>query len=556
MAAFSGTLWQVNRRLHLPGLAAAGTLVLGLINLASALTPNQVPRNDLLQALEPLEVAAIAHALAVPAAAALLVCAPYLQRRRRGACYLACALLLLLGVLNLVKGLDGEETLACVALAAFLWWRRDAFAVAHDPVSLRSAVWRIPALVVGTVLLAFVSVWLAARWASFGLLARETGDLLLWSKGPIRFRDEFGRLPLAIELLTLGSLASAAYLVLRPLAAPRALPDWRVRRIAERLVREHGRDTLAFFKLRRDQQYVFEPGGRAFVGFRIDNGVMLCSGEPVGPPEAVPDAIAEAAAFAERHGLRLAALGVRESLLPLYLGAGLHALYVGDEAIVETKRFSLEGRPIRKVRQSVARLERERYTTELAELGSLDEPTLTELERVAERWRAGAPERGFSMAMDSLRNEHQGDSVVVLGRDADGAIAGFLHFVPVCGTAAVSLSAMRRERSAPNGLSEFLVVRAIEGLRERGIEEVSLNFAAFARLLHSPRTRSERLLGRAVTLANPYFQIESLYRFNAKFFPRWEPRYLVYDRLLALPRIGLATMWIEGQLRKPFARAS
>ena len=51
--------------------------------------------------------------------------------------------------------------------------------------------------------------------------------------------------------------------------------------------------------------------------------------------------------------------------------------------------------------------------------------------------------------------------------------------------------------------------------------------------------------------ANPFFQIESLYRFNAKFFPRWEPRYLVYEGAFGLPARGLAAMWAEGQLPKP-----
>jgi lysyl-tRNA synthetase class 2 len=115
----------------------------------------------------------------------------------------------------------------------------------------------------------------------------------------------------------------------------------------------------------------------------------------------------------------------------------------------------------------------------------------------------------------------------------------------------MSLSAMRRDPDTPNGLMEFLVARAVELLRERGVEDVSLNFAAFNRLLQSPAHAGERFLGRLIALANPYFQIESLYRFNAKFFPRWEPRYLVYERTLALPRVGLAVMFAEGQLPKP-----
>ena len=80
---------------------------------------------------------------------------------------------------------------------------------------------------------------------------------------------------------------------------------------------------------------------------------------------------------------------------------------------------------------------------------------------------------------------------------------------------------------------------------------MSLNFAAFAKWMHSPEKRHERVLGRLVALGNPFFQIESLFRFNAKFFPRWEPRYLVYEGALGLPRAGIAALWAEGQLWKP-----
>jgi lysyl-tRNA synthetase class 2 len=116
----------------------------------------------------------------------------------------------------------------------------------------------------------------------------------------------------------------------------------------------------------------------------------------------------------------------------------------------------------------------------------------------------------------------------------------------------MSLSFMRRDRGTPNGLTEFLVVRSIELLRERGIEELSLNFAAFARLLQRPGSPVDRMLGRIVSLGNSFFQIESLYRFNAKFAPRWEPRYLVYEGTLGLARTGLAAMRAEGQLRRGF----
>jgi lysyl-tRNA synthetase class 2 len=159
------------------------------------------------------------------------------------------------------------------------------------------------------------------------------------------------------------------------------------------------------------------------------------------------------------------------------------------------------------------------------------------------------------MAMDSLHGHHGEETLVLLARDADDRIRGVLHFVPCYGHPAVSLSFMRRDPETPNGLTEFMVASATELLRDRGIQEVSLNFATFARWMHSPAGWPERVMGRLVALANPFFQIESLYRFNAKFFPRWEPRYMVYEGgPLGLPRTGLAVMWAERQLPKPSLR--
>jgi lysyl-tRNA synthetase class 2 len=235
----------------------------------------------------------------------------------------------------------------------------------------------------------------------------------------------------------------------------------------------------------------------------------------------------------------------------MYERMGLRTLYLGDEAIVDLAKFSLKGRPIRKVRQSVTRLQKAGFQAELHNLETLDPGTVATIEKVIEVGRQGAPERGFSMAMDSINGHAGRHTMVLLARDGEGTIRGVLHFVPCYGREAVSLSFMRRDPDTPNGLTEFMVAQAAELLRDRGLDEMSLNFAAFAKWMHSPSGWLERTLGRLVALGNPFFQIESLYRFNAKFFPRWEPRYLVYEGTLGLARAGIAAMWAEGQLPKP-----
>ena len=539
---------------RLPAFAALAAAIVGLVNIASALSPNVRWRGHLLLQFEPVEAIRLFHALAFPAGAALLLVAPYLAKRRRRAWEVAVALMLLLGLFDLLKGLDFEETIITWAAAAILLLGRKEFRVRHDPITLRSAIWRVPFLGLTGLAAAAVATWAAQGHPSLHTVAVQTADLLQWQQGPIHYHHHFGWIPLGVHLLEIGTLLAIAYVIFRPLTAPRALPSPAAREVASDLVRAHGADTLAFFKLRADEHYLFSEDRRAFVGYTIENGVMLLSGDPVGPPDAFPGLLAQARGFAEARGLKLGALGASESLRRLYEQLGLRTIYLGDEAIVELDRFSLEGRPIRKVRQSVTRLGKAGYEAVLCELGALDPGVLEQVENVVERGRQGAPERGFSMAMESLQGQHDHETLLVIARDGEGAIRGVLHFVPCYGRPAVSLSFMRRDPETPNGLTEFLVVRAIELLRERGVEELSLNFAAFAKWMHSPSKRHERVLGKLIALGNPYFQIESLYRFNAKFFPRWESRFLVYEGAFGLPRAGIAALWAEGQLPKPALR--
>ena len=555
------TLIKQNTSRFTPALAAIAAALVGLINVASTLTPNIRWRGHLLLELEPVQAIRLSHAFALPAGVALLLVAPYLLKRRRRAWQAAIVLMALLGLLDLLKGLDFEETAITWGVALALLAAGTGFRVEHDQLTLRSAFWRVPLL--GTVALAIsaLAAWASEGHPSWSRVATETGDLLLWRNGPIHFHHHgylfHHRLiwvPLGVHMVELGTLLVIAYVIFRPLAGPTALPGPASRRRAAELVRSYGSDTLSFFKLRTDEHYLFSDDRRAFVGYRIENGVLLLSGDPVGPADALPELLSELRAFAHVRGLKLGAVGASEQLRPMYEGLGLRTIYLGDEAVIELDHFSLEGRAIRKVRQSVSRLAKAGFSAELHAVAELDRRTAAEIDRVLELGRDGAPERGFSMAMDSIGGPHADQTLVMLARDGDRAVKGVLHFVPCYGRPAMSLSFMRRDPGTPNGLTEFMVVRAAELLRDRGVDELSLNFAAFARWMHSPSKRSERLLGRLIALGNPFFQIESLYRFNAKFFPRWEPRYLVYDGPLGLPRAGIAAMWAEGQLYKPAFR--
>src|SRR5438270_3850681 len=338
-----------------PAVAAVAAALVGIVNIASALTPNIHWRGHPLLGIEPVQGMRLFHALALPAGAALLLVSPYLLKRRRRAWQAAIVLMFALGLFDLLKGLDFEETALTWGVAAALLAGGRQFRVRHDPVTLRSAIWRVPLLGLGGLVLAGVATWAKQGHPSVTSVLRETGDLLIWQPGPIHYERHamlhahFAWIPLAVHLVEISTLLAIAYVIFRPLAPARALPGPASRRLAAELVRAHGRDTLSFFKLRADKQYFFSEDRRAFVGYRIENGVLLLSGDPVGPEDAFRPLLAQLRGFAERRGLKLGGVGASERLRSLYEELGLRTLYLGDEAIIELNSFSLEGRPIRKV---------------------------------------------------------------------------------------------------------------------------------------------------------------------------------------------------------------
>lgn len=232
-------------------------------------------------------------------------------------------------------------------------------------------------------------------------------------------------------------------------------------------------------------------------------------------------------------------------------------MYHGEEAVVHPHEFSLEGRAIRKVRQSVARLEREGYRAETLRAGEIHDELRAELEDIFDEWRGDQPVKGFTMELDTLFRLDGDEAVFVVGRDELETPMGFLHFVVADSDHALSLSSMPRRRATPNGFNEWLVVTAIEWAKSHGFTRVSMNFAPFAAIL-APDTeadQSKRFQRRALsTLKGHGFQLENLLAFNRKFFPHWERRFLVYERPLDLPRVGIAGLAAEGYLPLTGAR--
>ncbi|WP_254897781.1 phosphatidylglycerol lysyltransferase domain-containing protein [Kitasatospora sp. NA04385] len=322
------------------------------------------------------------------------------------------------------------------------------------------------------------------------------------------------------------------------------------------LARHGGRDSLGYFALRRDKSVCFSPSGKAAVAYRVVGGVALASGDPVGDPEAWPQAIEEWHRLARAHAWIPAVTGAGERGGTVYVRtAGLRALHLGDEAVVDPVGFTLEGREMRGLRQTCRRVERAGYAVLLRRHRDVPPEEFADLVRLADAWRHGRTERGFSMALGRLGDPADGDCLLAQCLDGAGRTAALLSFVP-WGADGLSLDLMRRDRESDNGLVEYTVAALLGRAAEFRVARVSLNFAMF-REAFEPRLGAGpvlRLWRGVLRFLSRWWQLESLYRANARYRPAWEPRYVLYEKPSELPAIGLANALAEGFLTRPRLR--
>ena len=530
-------------------------LVAGVALLAvlDALFPEH--RRSLVVGLDAAHVHGISKALVAPLAAALVVAARGLARGNRRAWQIGVVLLLLLLALHVERRFDEGAIVTGFAVVALLARRAD-FRLHGDPSARPRVLLHVGALTAAVGGYGIATLWINRLMADQPYTAqfalRVTGRALagLSFQGADHLNGPLANwFPLSVFLLGWGTLA----LVLVEWLAP-----WRYRHsrgqreldLAHRLVTRWGVDTLAPFALRGDKSYFFAEDESAFVAYRVIGGVAIVSGDPIGRAGAFGELLRGFLDFAHERGWRIAVLGVSESSLDLYRALGLRALYHGDEAVVDTASFSLDGRPIRKVRQSVHRLQAAGFTARALRPSEIDDAMRAELETIARMSRGDNPERGFAMAHDALFRLGDADSAFIVGFDGAGRPVGFLHFGVVRAGSALSLSSMPRLREVPNGFTEWLICESIWWARDEGFARVSLNFAPFAAVLAPTAQLSAAQRVEAATLRRlkGWFQFDNLLLFNRKFFPAWQRRFVVYERRRDLPRVGVATLAAEAYL--------
>lgn len=444
--------------------------------------------------------------------------------------------------------IDAVSLLVCLVAVPFLVSIRSAF-----PARIGRISWALALLVlVGGFTLTTLVGWYFGRYLpGVSAIALLENGLGLESIPELKGHTP-GAVLAAVTSVFYGIFtAGAVYLVLRGYRVPNTWTADSELRLRSLLQQHGGNDSLSYFATRRDKQTVFSADGRAAITYRLVGSVCLASSDPVGDPACWGAAIDAWMRQVRTYGWIPAALSVSEEGARAFARAGLSITRMGDEAVLVADRFSLDNTSLTQVRRTYQRVLKAGYTVRVRRHRDLSGAELVQVHDLADAWRHGKVERGFSMALNRLGDPADGCCLLVSAHGPDGKIVGLLSFVP-WGRTGVSLDLMRRCPDAPNGMVEFMVASLMERAGEYGISRVSLNFAMFRHVFDNAQRFGaspwDRFASRSLGYLDRFLQLERLYRFNLKFAPQWVSRYMAFEPTLAMMNTLFAAGVAEGFL--------
>jgi phosphatidylglycerol lysyltransferase len=534
-----------NLRRNLEGISVQGVAVLtaamGIVNVLSAVKPSLIVRLRLLEAYLPFRVSHEGHLASALAGFALLVLSRSLWRRKQVGWFLTLGILLLSIIVHLLKGLDYEEAGLAALLGLLLLYLRPHFQARSDEPSLRQGLQLLAASLLFTLSYGVLGFYLLDRHYSvnFGFWAAVRQSLVMFTQ----FYDPglqpltgFGRyFADSIYVVGASTLGYALFMLLRPVLVHTHAREEERKRAAE-IVGNYGRSSLARYALLPDKLYFFSPGG-SVIPYVQESHMALALGDPIGPPEDLPNALADFQKLCASNDWQPVFYQVLPDHLEAYRSAGLDSLPVGNEAMLDLAKFTLEGSENKNVRNAYSKMTRGGYRYEVIQPPHSPR-MLRELNEISDDWLAsrGMSEMRFSMGW--FDEAYLNTCPILLVRDREGFIDAFANIVTGFNPGGAAVDLMRHHHYSEKGIMDFLFVSLFEWAKGQGCTAFDLGLSAFSGIGENVGDPAmERALNYVYENLNRFYNFKGLHAFKEKFHPEWSPRYLVYPGMSSLPAV-------------------
>lgn len=519
--------------------------VLGLTNVLSAFLLPRHPGWERLDSLLPGVGAPWSRHVMFVLGLALLVLSRGLRRRQKVAWRLSAAILVASVAIHAQVGISHVETVvAAVLVVLFVLWRRE-FHARSQPATVRRAMRTIVTTAVAVALYGLVGMYLLRSHFSppvhIGAVVETTWERVFFqpavalSGDTHRARWFLGSIPL---MFWSGIFLAGVTLLRAAAPPPRGRSD-----------EEAAHDILSTFGASGTSYMTLWPGNSlfltrrrdAYAAYRVNAGVAVVLGDPVGPPDAVSGAVEEFAEFAAANAWDPVFYGATEANFRTYVRLGYTPLKVGEEAVIPLPPLEFRGKRWQDIRTAINRAAREGVRFEMLEGGSVPAEMVRQFEEISAGWssRHELPEMEFTLGrVGDVADPAVSVAVAV---DEGGRVHAFADWLPVPARRGWVIDLMRRRDDSMSGAMDFVIASSLLYFKTHGYEMASL---AAAPLADTESDDDESLVRRLVARISGRFgdlyDFKSLFDYKQKYDPAWEPVYLMTQGAPNVVRVAQA----------------
>jgi len=536
----------MNRRTWL-GIQSASLLtgLVGIVNLLSAVTPGTHSRIEWLREIFPFEARAGGHLFSALSGFLLLTLAMTLLRRKRLAWMLVIALLIVSMISHLIKGLDYEECLLSGVLLVQLLLMRNVFTAQSDRPSMVQGFRVLIGALLFTLAYGTLGFFLLDRQYSTpfslsGALVQTLAMFFTADNAGLQPTGRFGRFfASSIYIVGASTLLYALWMLLRPVIFWGGAGSAE-RQQAQAIVEQYGRSSLARFTLLDDKSYYFSPSGQTVIAYVPKGRGAIALGDPIGPVADRAEAILGFQQFCDRNDWQPAFYQTLADDLEIYQSLGFQTLKIGEEAVVDLSKFTLEGKPGKNLRTAMNKLTKQGYRVAFYPPPIADS-LLQELRAISDEWltHMEGAEKKFSLGW--FDDDYLRECEIAVVHDKSDRPVAFANIIPEYQIPEATIDLMRHQADIERGTMDFLFVSMFQHFKALKYEGFNLGLVVLAGVGETPEsTRVEKGMNYLYEHLTQFYNFQGLRAYKDKFHPEWEPRYMVYPKLAALPDVAIA----------------
>jgi len=524
-------------------LPAVIILLLGIVNIISAITPAIPARLTLVRSLLPEDVIVVSNSLVLVLGLILAMLSIFLLQGSKRAWYAALSITAFSFFGHLIKAVDFEEAILAFVAGSSLWYTRSFYKLKPNPKFVSFNYLVVIYAVVAVLAYGVLGFYFIDK-RHFGIDFRLDqaitavlklffliDDKALVPRTPFgsRFEDSIYIAGACLILFLIFSLLKPYFS--KPYNTPE---DFKT---AEDILLKYGKSALDYFKVYPDKLLFFNQERTSFISFKITRHFAMVLEDPVAENDSIRREMVERfEVFCQENGFISAYYRVPESSLDFYKSLGRKHIPIGEEAILNLTTFTLDGGKMKTTRSAVNRLTGEGYQLKVYE-APIKEGLLQKLEKVSSDWLEDLDQKEVAFTQGVFDTSILKEQTILTIEDQEDKVYAFLNLVPDYAPGEATYDLIRKVNDAPNGVLDMLLAKTFLYLKEKGYTSANMGLAPLSGMEDINVT--QKTIKYAYENFKMFGQFKGLRKYKDKFFPSWEKKYLIYSHnyhLLQAPR--------------------